>query len=186
MAPGGGERVTRPANIVLHGPESTGKSTLALRLAAHYGTELVPEYGRLYCEVHGSETDAADLVAIMHGHVALTEAARATAAERGLPLIISDTDPLMTAAWAVMGLGQRLPAIDAFTDVADLYLLTMDDLPWVDDGVRLHRTPEERARFMALSRDELERRGVPWTPISGDGEARFTAAVAAIAAAGLA
>ena len=176
----------RPANVVLHGPESTGKSTLGARLAAHYGTGLVPEYGRLYCEVHGSETDADDLVAIMHGHVALTEAAREQAAARGASLIISDTDPLMTAAWAVMGLGHRLPALDAFTDVGDLYLLTADDMPWTDDGIRLHRTAEERARFMALSRAELERRSVPWVPISGDAEQRFAAAVAAIASAGIA
>ena len=36
--------------ICLHGPESTGKSTLATRLAAHFGCEVVPEYGRAYCE----------------------------------------------------------------------------------------------------------------------------------------
>lgn len=176
----------RPANVVLHGPESTGKSTLGARLAAHYGTRLVPEYGRLYCEVRGSETDADDLVSIMHGHVALTEAAREQAAVRGARLIISDTDPLMTAAWALMGLGQRLPALDAFTDVGDLYLLMADDIPWADDSIRLHRTPEARARFMALSRAELERRAVPWVLIAGDAEQRFNAAVAAIASAGLA
>ncbi len=176
----------RPANVVLHGPESTGKSTLAARLAAHYGAELVPEYGRLYCEAHGSETDADDLVAIMRGHVALTAAARARSAGKGCPLIVSDTDPLMTAAWAEMGLGRRLPELDAFADTGDLYLLMADDLPWVDDGIRLHRTPEERARFMALSRAELERRGVRWVPISGDAETRFAAAVRAISEAGIA
>lgn len=176
----------RIANVVLHGPESTGKSTLAARLAAHYGTELVPEYGRLYCEVHGSETDADDLVAIMHGHVALTEAAREQAAVRGARLIISDTDPLMTAAWAVMGLGRRLAALDAFTDVGDLYLLMADDIPWVVDGIRLHSAAEDRTRFMALSRAELERRSVPWALVSGDAEQRFAAAVAAIANAGIA
>ncbi|MBL8647327.1 MAG: ATP-binding protein [Sphingosinicella sp.] len=176
----------RPANVVLHGPESTGKSTLGARLAAHYGTRLIPEYGRLYCEVRGSETDADDLVSIMHGHVALTEAARDDAAAHGARLVVSDTDPLMTAAWAMMGLGHRLPALDAFTDVGDLYLLMADDIPWVDDGVRLHRTPQARARFMDLSRAELERRLVPWVLVSGDAEQRFAAAVAAIASAGIA
>ena len=176
----------RPANVVLHGPESTGKSTLAARLARHYGAELVPEYGRLYCEMHGSETDADDLVAIMRGHAALTAAARDRAEARGDSLIVSDTDPLMTAAWAEMGLGRRLPELDAFADTGALYLLMADDLPWVDDGVRLHRTPEDRARFMALSRAELERRRVRWVLISGDVETRFADAVRAISEAGIA
>ena len=43
----------QPANclrIVLFGPESTGKTTLAKQLAAHFNTEWVPEYMREYIE----------------------------------------------------------------------------------------------------------------------------------------
>ena len=36
--------------IVLFGPESTGKTTLAKQLAAHFNTEWVPEYMRTYLE----------------------------------------------------------------------------------------------------------------------------------------
>ena len=36
--------------IVLFGPESTGKSTLAEQLAVHYDTVYVPEYSRIYAE----------------------------------------------------------------------------------------------------------------------------------------
>ena len=36
--------------IVLFGPESTGKTTLAERLAAHYKTNWVPEYAREYLQ----------------------------------------------------------------------------------------------------------------------------------------
>lgn len=36
--------------VVLVGAESTGKTTLAARLAAHLGVAWVPEYGREYCE----------------------------------------------------------------------------------------------------------------------------------------
>jgi nicotinamide riboside kinase len=61
-----------------------------------------------------------------------------------------------------------------------------DDIPWVADDIRLHRTPEQRAHFMALSRGELERRRVPWALVSGDADQRFETAVAAIANAGIA
>ena len=36
--------------IVLFGPESTGKTTLATQLAAHYASEWVPEYMRTYLQ----------------------------------------------------------------------------------------------------------------------------------------
>ena len=36
--------------IVLYGPESTGKTTLARSLAEHYKTEWVPEFARNYLQ----------------------------------------------------------------------------------------------------------------------------------------
>ncbi len=43
----------------------------------------------------------------------------------------------------------------------------------------------ERQRFFDLSRAELERRGVPWALVRGEGEERFACALAAIEKAGL-
>ena len=34
-------------SICLHGPESTGKSTMAPELARHFGSACVVEYGRI-------------------------------------------------------------------------------------------------------------------------------------------
>ena len=36
--------------IVLFGPESSGKTTLATQLAAHFNAQWVPEYMRTYLE----------------------------------------------------------------------------------------------------------------------------------------
>jgi NadR type nicotinamide-nucleotide adenylyltransferase len=177
--------MTRIANVVLHGGESTGKSTLASRLAGRFGVPLVTEFGRDYCLRHGTQVTEADLVAIMHGHMAATAAARQQAAAMGAGFVVSDTDPLMTAAWAMMQLGRRVARLDTFADLGDLYLLLADDLPWVDDGLRLHRTPAERARFQSLARAELARRGIVPVEISGDSGTRLGAAVAAICNAGL-
>jgi NadR type nicotinamide-nucleotide adenylyltransferase len=163
--------------ICLHGPESTGKSTLATRLAVHFGCEVVPEYGRAYCEEHGTDIEMAALVEIAQRHDMMTQAARMRASDK----LILDTDPLMTAVWADMMFGTRDPWFDRFVGVADLYLLLDIDLPWLDDGLRIFGSAEARARFFALSRAELDRRAVAYEVISGRGEARFDRALAAIA-----
>lgn len=168
--------------ICLHGPESTGKSMLSQRLAAHFQTALMPEYGRTWCEAFGTDLAMADLLAIATTHDAMTESLKRRCNRR----LIADTDPLMTAVWADMLLGERDPWFDAWDRPADLYLLLDIDLPWIADGTRLFGSAAERQRFFDLSRAELERRGVRWALIGGQGDARFANALAAIEAAGLA
>jgi len=163
-------------SVCLHGPESTGKSTVAPRLAAALGVPFVAEYGRTYSEAHGTDFTMADLVAIAQEHDRQTRAALAS----GRRPVVLDTDPLMTAVWADMLFGWRDPWFDAWQGTADLYLLFATDLPWVEDGTRLFGKAAERARFFALSQRELERRGVRWTLIEGTGEARYQAAEAAV------
>ncbi|WP_447760983.1 AAA family ATPase [Sphingopyxis panaciterrae] len=168
-------------HICLHGAESTGKSTLAPRIAARLGGVVVPEYGRVYSEANGTDFDAADLLAIFEGHVAATEAALA-----GDPAwLISDTDPLMTQAWAIMLLGRRLPRIDAWDAVADLYLVPAMDLRWEEDGTRLFGSDLARRQFMDVALAELDRRQLPWAWVDGEGDTRLERALAAIEVAGL-
>lgn len=171
----------RLPSVVLHGPESTGKSTLAERLAEHFGTVWVPEYGRTYCEQHGTDLIPADLVAIMDGHVA----SRCALESKARGLLVQDTDPVMTAAWGMMLFGHLIPALDTFSDVGQLYLLMDIDLPWVGDEVRMFRKREEQRRFFDLCRAELLRRSLPHVLISGDGETRYARALDAISHAGL-
>ncbi|MDQ2892532.1 MAG: AAA family ATPase [Pseudomonadota bacterium] len=165
-----------PRSICLHGPESTGKSTIAPRLAAHFGTPLVGEYGRDYAEMHGTDFTMDDLVSIAKGHDMLTREALA----RGRYPVILDTDPLMTAVWADMLFGWRDQWFDTWDGAADLYLLFDIDLPWVGDGTRMFGSTTLRRRFFELSKGELERRGVKWRLVGGVGEARWESVVAAI------
>jgi NadR type nicotinamide-nucleotide adenylyltransferase len=179
MAAGEGTpKMTR--RICLHGPESTGKSTLATRLAAHLHCEVVPEYGRAYCEGHGTDISMAELV-----HIAETQdAMNYAAAERGRQLrvghVLFDTDPLITEVWAQMMFGQSDAWFAGFAGYADLYLLLDIDLPFVDDGLRVYAGARERRYFFDLCKVELENRGVPYALIRGKGEARFASALAAI------
>lgn len=169
-------------HICLHGAESTGKSTLAPQLAAALGADIVPEFGRAYCEEHGTDLTPDDLRAIFTGHVAATQAVMAAHPAA----MISDTDPLMTQAWSVMLFGQRLAEIDAWDDVADLYLVPDLDLPWYDDGTRLFGTMAQRQRFMDIAVAELGRRNLRWAWVRGRSEARLASALAALQAAGFA
>lgn len=149
--------------ICFHGAESTGKSVLAQRLAADMGCPWVPEYGRAYAEKHGTDFSLDDLLAIARGQDA---AMRAVCANQPA-LVLLDTDPLMTAAWAQMLLGAVPPELLAY-DKAEHYLLFAADTPWQDDGTRLFGTPVQRVRFAAAAHDILVRAGVPFTPVSGD------------------
>lgn len=168
--------------ICLHGPESTGKSTLGTRLAAHFGCEVVPEYGRAYCEAHGTDIGMAELVHIAEAQDAMNRGAAIRASELGAPLVVFDTDPLITKVWAKMMFGQSDPWFDAFKGYADLYLLLDIDLPFVDDGLRVYARREERLHFFELCRGILADRGVSFALIRGQGDARFGAALEAIAA----
>lgn len=145
--------------ICLHGAESTGKSTLAARL----GHPVVPEFGRAYCEERGTDLTMADLLAIAEGQ----DAAMRAAARSQPPVLILDTDPLMTAAWAQMLFGEVPAALLAY-EKADYYLLFAPDVPWVDDGTRFFGTDVERAQFAKIAQDMLDRAGVPYDCISGD------------------
>ena len=173
--------MTRAPVICLHGPESTGKSTMLAPLAARLSAAIVPEYGREFAEAHGTDFSMADLVTIAQTHDRMTQAALTG----GANCVLLDTDPLMTAVWADMLFGTRDPWFNKWKATADLYLLLDTDLPWINDGTRMFGTAETRRRFFDLSRAELERRGVVWTLVGGQGDARFQNALGAIRAAGL-
>ena len=157
--------------ICFHGAESTGKSALAAKL----GYPWVPEYGRAYCEERGTALTMADLLAIAEGQ----DAAMRAAALAAPSVLILDTDPLMTAAWAEMLFGQVPDRLMSY-DKADLYLLFSADVPWIEDGTRFFGTREERARFAALAEAMLVRAGVPFQRIAGDWAAREAQVRAAI------
>lgn len=148
--------------ICFHGPESTGKSVLAEKLATELGLPWVPEYGREYAETFGTDFALADLLAIAEGHEQRVQQIEAG----GAPLAILDTDPLMTAAWAEMLLGTAPPELFAYPK-ADLYLLFEPDVPWIDDGTRFFGSPADRTRFAALAESMLVKAQVPFRRIGG-------------------
>ena len=149
--------------ICFHGAESTGKSVLAEKLSREFGIPWVPEYGRFYAEKHGTDFTMADLLAMANGQDAAMRAAAAGAP----PLLILDTDPLMTAAWAQMLFG-HVPEVLLGFDKAELYLLFEPDVDWVADGTRLFGTSEGRIQFAQTAKAMLTRAGVRFERITGN------------------
>ncbi len=162
--------------VCFHGAESTGKSTLARKLATEFGCPLVEEYGRTYAETIDTNFRMTNLLSI-----AATQNRRMRdACAAGAGLILLDTDPLMTAAWAEMMFGHAPHDLLGY-DKAEFYLLFEPDTPWVDDGTRFFGGAEERARFAALAEDMLVRAGVGFVRIGGRWEKREEKVRAAIA-----
>lgn len=162
--------------VALHGVESVGKSTLAQQLADRLGTSWVAEYGRSHCEAHGSDLIPADLELIASGQQAMISAAR----EWSGPVLISDTDWLMTAAWNEMLFDK--PLSGPTYPLADLYLYLPPDLPWIDDGTRFFAQTEERLRFDAICRRQLSERAVHSVTLDAGPEGRVEQALKAIQA----
>lgn len=162
--------------ICLTGPECTGKTALATRLAALLDTEWVAEASRLYVERTHASLTAADVGPIAREHISLADAAAARARARGASLLVLDTDLLSTVVYArhYYGAAPRWVEQAERARRADLYLLCDVDVPWVADGIR--DRPTEREAMFALFARALARRHARVVRVSGGWDARWTTA----------
>lgn len=165
--------------VALVGPESSGKTTLSEKLAAHFGTVWVPEYGRTWCDTFGMDDLGPEaLASIARGHRA-SEDALTPAANR---LLVCDTEAVVTKAWSLHFAGTVPAVVEEMTteDRYHLYLLSAATAEWVYDGSRVHEGYAERKTFEEVLRRELDARGRHYVLLDGDWETRFRTAVAAV------
>ena len=166
--------------VVLTGSESTGKTSLAALLAAHYGAELVPEFVRDYAARKNNVIDFSDHGPIARGQIALEDAHRTRALARQAPLLVQDTDLLSTMVYCEHYFGQCPEWIiqEARARRPDLYLLLDIDLPWVPDPVR--DRGDRREEMQSLFTAAVIAAGTPHVLITGSHDERRASAIAAI------
>jgi NadR type nicotinamide-nucleotide adenylyltransferase len=175
---GRSREVDRVRRVTVTGSESTGKTSLARRLAEQFRTLWVPEFSREYAMHKAAPLDASDVEPIAHGQMRLEDEVLARA--RGM--VILDTDLVSTVVYAEHYYGSCPPWVDAAARerLADLYLLCDIDAPWVADPVR--DRPHARAEIHAAFSAQLQRYGAPYVLIRGDWATREASAVAAVEA----
>lgn len=155
--------------IILTGPESAGKTTLARDLAARYHTAWAPEYARDYLRDLGRPYAEDDLVAIARGQLAREEAY----ARQSSGLLFCDTSLLVIKVWSDYRYGRTHPWIleQLRERPAQLYLLCRPDLPWEPDPLR--ENPNDREALFDIYQRELEALSLPYAVVSGKGQERL-------------
>lgn len=164
--------------IVLTGPESSGKSTLAQQLAAHYDAPCLSEYSRRFLAQLERPYVEKDLVDIAQGQLAQEEAIAITKP----PLFFCDTSLLVMRVWGLYKYDRSDDQIKEMLvqSQPDLFLLCRPDLPWESDPLREHASIEDREALFQLYHQEVQAFQFPYVIISGQGAGRLEMAIQAV------
>ena len=167
--------------VVLYGPESTGKTTLAQALANHFQTEWVQEFARDYLQKKWEEQLAVctleDLPIIVAGQLEW-ENQKVIKANQ---ILICDTNVMVTRVWSETHFnGYCDPQILGYSEsfIYDLYLLTGIDVPWLKDDLR--DRPNDRQMMFDYFKRTLDQHKKNYCLLKGDHNTRLKKAVEVI------
>jgi hypothetical protein len=184
----------RIIKIVLIGPESSGKSTLCEKLAAHYNTIWVEEYAREFLLKNGNAYTQQDLLTIAKGQIENEEKAirqlttnhshqRNTKQSTPNPkpqttnnkLLLIDTDMYVMKVWSefVFNYCDHFILNHIVNRKYDFYLLCEPDIPWQKDALREYPDLATREKLYHHYKDILINQQCKWMNINGDYEARL-------------
>jgi NadR type nicotinamide-nucleotide adenylyltransferase len=158
--------------ICVLGAESTGTTTLAEALARRLKTGWVAEYGRQYSANKAALNDSV-WRSEEFTHIAEQQNRLENLAARNANrIVVCDTNAFATTLWHRRYLGRRSPQVEAIAvrNRCDLYLLTGDEIPFVQDGLRdgEHLRHEMHGWF----EQALAAQSVPWAILRGPLENR--------------
>ena len=160
------KHIFRPMNnnvklICFYGPESTGKSTMAKKMATHYQTEFVPEVAREIVSSNNFTLD--DIVRIAKAQNERVKEKMKTANK----LLFCDTDLITTQIYCRHYL-KTVPVIlyELENEIKyDQYFLFDIDVPWVADGLRDLGT--KRMEMFQTFEMELSNRKICYQLVTG-------------------
>jgi len=166
--------------VCVLGAESTGTTTLAKALAEKLQTNWVEEYGREYSELKLARNDP-NWRSEEFSMIAEEQSRRENAAARNANrVLICDTNAFATVLWHRRYMGVHSPEVEriAASGRCDLYLLTGDEIPFVQDGLRdgEHIRHEMHTWF----EQALAGQSVPWKFLRGSHDKRLREAVGSI------
>lgn len=138
--------------IVITGPESSGKTTLARQLAQVLSTSWVPEYARTFIDQLERPYEEHDLLKIAEGQLGSEDEQASKAKE----FLICDTDLLTIKIWSEYRYQRCDQAILEMIDQRyyDAYLLVHPDIPWTFDPQR--ENPNDRNQLFLLYQQNLD------------------------------
>ncbi len=157
--------------LILTGPESTGKTTLALLLSRHFAAPLVLEYSRQYLAQKQLDYDFIDLV-----EMCKMQELRITQAYSGKRIVV-DTDWLSIYIWALWRFEREdlRALIPSLPDPSRRYLLCSPDLPWRYDPLRQNKS--DREALFGLFIKVLNEYRLNYYIISGSPKLRLSRAI---------
>ncbi len=147
--------------VCFFGPESTGKSFMAARMAEKYHSEFVPEVARELISSNDFTLEDIERIAEAH-HKRVVE--KSKTANR---ILFCDTDAITTEIYSRHYLGAVPDIVFDYQriDTYEHYFLFDIDVPWVTDGLR--DLGDRREEMFALFRDALVTRNISFTLVSG-------------------
>ena len=166
--------------IVVYGPESTGKTTLANQLANHFNTEWAPEFARDYLQQKWDSKNEIctpdDLLPIAIGQMELENSALQNANN----YLFVDTCLMTTKVFSEIYYGFCDSKLDkaAKKHKYDLFFLTDIDVPWEQDDLR--DSPNDRAITFENFKQALIENNKPFIILTGNPATRFQKALSII------
>lgn len=152
--------------VCFYGPESTGKSTLAEKMALHYQTEFVPEVARELISSNDISVD--DIIKIGFAQTERVKEKTKIANK----VLFCNTDLITTKIYSQHYLGVVPEVLTMLENeiVYDLYFLLDIDVEWVADDLR--DFGDRRQEMFNLFKAELESREINYYLISGNYQQR--------------
>jgi HTH-type transcriptional regulator, transcriptional repressor of NAD biosynthesis genes len=167
-------------NVVFLGAMSTGKSTITKKLAKEYSTNYMPEYGAAFWIENniGGRLTRHQLKDIAEGHLVWEDMALLTANR----YLFTDTNALTTHIFSMYYHAISHPRLvrlakESATRYQKVFLCDID-IPFVYEPGR--ETVEVRLKFHRWYKQELSKRGIPYTLLSGDLKSRINLVKASI------